>query len=440
MMEQTYGLKPALLSDLKAMKETFWSNSSLKSCVHSETNTVDGTDIFDAEKRLLRFAPYIKQAFPETVEKNGIIESPIQRLPVMQRELETYYQTTIPGKLLLKCDNELPIAGSIKARGGIYEVLKLAETLLLKHDMIQLTDDYSVLADPSIKEFFSQYSIAVGSTGNLALSIGTMGAALGFNVTVHMSREAKEWKKELLREKGVMVIEHQNDFSYAVEEGRKQCLKDSNCFFIDDENSKDLFMGYAVAALRLRQQFEEKGVVVDGDHPLIVYLPCGVGGGPGGVTYGLKHVFGDHVHCYFAEPTNSPCMLLGLSTGKHENISVRDIGLSNRTEADGLAVGRPSALAGRMVQETVNGVYTVSDENLFKMLALLHESESISLEPSALAGMLGPTLPPIRKHLESLSLTSNQLNHATHLVWATGGNLVPSSIMESYVAKGNGLL
>jgi len=440
MMEQTYGLKPALLSDLKAMKETFWSNSSLKSCGHSETNTVDGTDIFDAEKRLLRFAPYIKQAFPETVDKNGIIESPIQRLPVMQRELETYYQSIIPGKLLLKCDNELPIAGSIKARGGIYEVLKLAETLLLKHDMIQLTDDYSVLADPSFKEFFSQYSIAVGSTGNLALSIGTMGAALGFNVTVHMSREAKEWKKELLREKGVMVIEHQNDFSYAVEEGRKQCLKDSNCFFIDDENSKDLFMGYAVAALRLRQQFEEKGVVVDGDHPLIVYLPCGVGGGPGGVTYGLKHVFGDHVHCYFAEPNNSPCMLLGLSTGKHENISVRDIGLSNRTEADGLAVGRPSALAGRMVQEIVNGVYTVSDENLFKMLALLHESESISLEPSALAGMLGPTLPPIRKHLESLSLTSNQLNHATHLVWATGGNLVPSSIMESYVAKGNGLL
>lgn len=439
-MEHTYGLNPALLSDLKSMKETFWSNSSLISCSNSNTNPVDGSDIYEAEKRLLRFAPYIRHVFPETEEKDGIIESPIQRLPGMQLALQEFYHSTIPGKLLLKCDNELPIAGSIKARGGIYEVLKLAETLLLDHEMIQLTDDYSVLADHSIKEFFSQYSIAVGSTGNLALSIGTIGAALGFNVTVHMSREAKEWKKELLREKGVMVIEHQNDFSYAVEEGRKQCVKDSNCFFIDDENSKDLFMGYSVAALRLRKQFEEKGIAVDKDHPLIVYLPCGVGGGPGGVTYGLKHVFGDHVHCYFAEPTNSPCMLLGLSTGKHENISVRDIGLSNRTEADGLAVGRPSALAGRMVQELVNGVYTVNDENLFRMLALLQKSESISLEPSALAGMLGPTSPQIRKHLETLSLTSNQLNQATHLVWATGGNLVPAPIMESYVVKGRGFL
>ncbi|MFC7785251.1 D-serine ammonia-lyase [Rossellomorea sp. GCM10028870] len=440
MMEQTYGLRPALLSDLKVMKETFWSNSSLKSCFNSETNSVDGNDIYEAEKRLLRFAPYIQHVFPETEEKNGIIESPIKSLPHMQQALQEYYQTTIPGKLLLKCDNELPIAGSIKARGGIYEVLKLAETLLVKHDMIQLTDDYSMLAHPSFKEFFSQYSVAVGSTGNLALSIGTIGAALGFNVTVHMSREAKEWKKVLLREKGVTVIEHRNDFSYAVEEGRKQCVKDSNCFFIDDENSKDLFMGYAVAALRLRKQFKEEGIKVDRDHPLVVYLPCGVGGGPGGVTYGLKHVFGDHVHCYFAEPTNSPCMLLGLSTGKHENISVQDIGLSNQTEADGLAVGRPSALAGRMVQELVNGVYTVKDENLFKMLALLHKSESISLEPSALAGMPGPTSEQIRKHLELLSLTNNQLNHATHLVWATGGNLVPAPIMESYVAKGSGLL
>ncbi|WP_156142405.1 D-serine ammonia-lyase [Rossellomorea aquimaris] len=439
MMEHTYGLKPALLSDLKSMKETFWSNSSLISG-NPNTNTVDGRDIYEAEERLLRFAPYIKHVFPETEGKNGIIESPIQGLPDMQLALQEFYHTTIPGRLLLKCDNELPIAGSIKARGGIYEVLKLAETLLLDHGLIQLADDYSVLANPPFKEFFSQYSIAVGSTGNLALSIGTIGAALGFNVTVHMSREAKEWKKELLREKGVTVIEHQNDFSYAVEEGRMQCMKDSNCFFIDDENSKDLFMGYAVAALRLKKQFEEEGIKVDRDHPLVVYLPCGVGGGPGGVTYGLKHVFGDHVHCYFAEPTNSPCMLLGLSTGKHENISVQDIGLSNRTEADGLAVGRPSALAGRMVQELVNGVYTVKDENLFKMLALLQKSESISLEPSALAGMLGPTLPQIRKHLESLSLTSHQLNQSTHLVWATGGNLVPASIMEKYTAKGKGLL
>jgi D-serine dehydratase len=431
----TYHLDGDLLSDLQAKKETFWSNDRLEIFASSESK-----EIIEAEQLLSRFAPYLKEVFPETREANGIIESPIRTLPNMQKSLQDYYQTIIPGKLMLKCDNQLPIAGSIKARGGIYEVLKIAETLAMKHKLIRKTDDYSVMADKNFIDFFSQFSIAVGSTGNLALSIGTMGAALGFKVTVHMSREAKQWKKDLLREKGVHVVEHENDFSYAVEEGRNQCTLDPNCFFIDDENSRDLFMGYAVAALRLHKQFEEEGIKVDQDHPLIVYLPCGVGGGPGGVTYGLKHVFGEHVHCYFAEPVESPCMLLGLSTGKHEDISVRDIGLSNQTEADGLAVGRPSALAGKMVNEILNGVYTVNDENLFRMLALLHASENISLEPSALAGMFGPAMQQIQRHLESMSRTSGRLNQATHLVWATGGNLVPPSIMKDYITKGKNLL
>src|SRR5690606_15241125 len=159
----------------------------------------------DASERLRRFAPYIASVFPQTREASGIIESPLQVATATQAAMAARYGQDLPGQLWLKADSELPISGSIKARGGIHEVLKHAEDLALEAGLITLTDDYSQLDSEQARAFFSQYSIAVGSTGNLGLSIGIMSAKLGFKVSVHMSADARQWKKDKLRANGVNV-------------------------------------------------------------------------------------------------------------------------------------------------------------------------------------------------------------------------------------------
>ncbi|MEQ5217494.1 D-serine ammonia-lyase [Morganella morganii] len=397
-------------------------------------------DVKDAQARLSRFAPYLMEAFPETQVMQGIIESEAVAIPEMQAALAARYQTPLTGKMYLKKDSHLPISGSIKARGGIYEVLTHAEKLALEAGLLSTGDDYAVLFSDKFRQFFSQYRIAVGSTGNLGMSIGIMSAKLGFSVSVHMSADARQWKKDKLRSHGVNVVEYEQDYSIAVEQGRKEAEKDPSCFFIDDENSSTLFLGYAVAGLRLKTQFAEKGITVDEQHPLFVYLPCGVGGGPGGVAFGLKLAFGDAVHCFFAEPTHSPCMLLGVHTGLHDAISVQEIGIDNITAADGLAVGRASGFVGRAMERLIDGYYTIDDAEMYNLLGLLDQTEAIRLEPSALAGMPGCVhVTRNQAYLQAESLTPERMANATHLVWATGGGMVPEDEMQKYLsqAKGN---
>ncbi|MBP1967935.1 D-serine dehydratase [Virgibacillus natechei] len=433
----TWKEKHPLLKQIINVEPVTWLNSNLKESKHIPKLPFTKADIYEAEKLWTRFTPFLKKAFSELEDTDGFIESPLKEIDELKIALENTYDSKIDGKLYLKMDNELPIAGSIKARGGFYEVLHYAETLAIENGLINYNENYEAFLTAEFKSFFQQYAIGVGSTGNLGLSIGIMSAKLGFNVSVYMSVDAKQWKKDLLREKGATVYEFSGDFSEAIYAGRQETIADPKGYFVDDESSKHLFLGYSVAALRLEKQLEEKSIKVDADHPLFLYLPCGVGGSPGGIAFGMKMIFGDHVHCFFVEPTHSPSVLIGLLTGEKEKVSVQDFGIDNRTEADGLAVGRPSSFATSISDHLISGIYTVEDDELYKLLTMLADYENIYVEPSATAGLIGPQQVLSSDYINKYGLDKD---NATHIAWATGGDLVPESDMKQFYQKGKSVL
>ncbi|NLO89468.1 MAG: D-serine ammonia-lyase [Clostridia bacterium] len=416
------------------LKETFWENDKLQDAKKALLKMpLSSGDVADAAQRLDRFAPLIMKLFPETACANGRIESPI-------REVKTYksnFGDDVPGRFFIKQDSELPVAGSVKARGGIYEVLKITEDLALSAGLIDKGDDYAQLTRTKYREFFSRYTIQAGSTGNLGLSIGISAAALGYRAIIHMSADAKQWKKDLLRQKGAEVREYEADYLEAVRQGREDSAKSKNSFFIDDENSRDLFLGYAVAAERLKAQLEEKCIFIGAEQPLFVYIPCGVGGAPGGITFGLKTLFGNNVHCFFTEPVRSCCMLIGMATGLHNRVSVQDFGIDGKTCADGLAVSRPSSFVGKLMEPLLNGIFTISDGRLVSILRNVYTSEGIFMEPSACAAFA-----PVVSGKEQLKdyiekHVYGQKENIIHVFWATGGSLVPEYIRRELLGKTN---
>ena len=425
-----------LLHNIMDLSPTTWINPNRKQMQDMPRFSIQKGDMLEAARLWQRFAPYFKVAFPETAVTNGILTSPLLQIPKMQNSLNRDGKS-ISGKLFLKCDNALPIAGSIKARGGFYEVLLHAERLALDAGLINEDSDYKIFHSKEFHTFFSHYKLGVGSTGNLGLSIGILGSKLGFQVSVYMSGDAKHWKKELLRKNGAKVIEFKGDFSVAIQAGREEITADSKAYFVDDEDSQALYLGYTTGALELSEQLKKQNIRVDKEHPLFVYLPCGVGGSPGGTSFGLKQIYGDDVHCFFVEPTHSPAVLTGLLTGLLSDISVQDLGIDNLTEADGLAVGRPSKFATSISKHIISGIYTLEDDSLFRLLTQLKDTENIFLEPSATAGLLGPQRIATTDYAKEQRI---DMSKVTHIAWATGGDLVPEAESKTFYKKGKIML
>ena len=446
--KSTLAVDALLAARLRNAQPALWTNAAVQahpaSALSALRRTISLDDTKAAAARLARFAGLLAQVFPELAESAGQVESPLLPADALQAAIG---MAEGQGRLFIKADHSLPVAGSIKARGGMHEVLEFAEQLALQHGLVDAESDYRTLATPAAREVLGRYQVAVGSTGNLGLSIGVVASALGFKAAVHMSADAKEWKKDRLRQRGVQVVEHLGDYERAVAAGRAQASADPMCHFVDDEQSFSLLLGYSAAALHLQTQLAEQSVAVDAQHPLIVYLPCGVGGAPAGIAFGLRQLLGPHVHCFFAEPVQSPCfmvqMLADSTQGPGRHPSVYDWGLTNRTEADGLAVPRASLLAAALMQPLLSGVFTVADDTLFAQLVQVLDALNERIEPSAAAGFSGPAMligtTAGQAWLRSTGVDA-VLHQATHLVWTTGGLLVPDAQYQGFVQRGRAVL
>lgn len=383
--------------------------------------------IADAEQLWSRFAPALAELF-ETPDGCGRVQSPLLKYP----------RPIIGGKpVYVKADHALPITATVKARGGVFALLRIVELIAKEAGLIADTGSYVTLTSAQARAILSAHTVVVASTGNLGFSIGLVARAFGMKAEIHMSGCAQTWKKQRLHNMGVTVIEYSGDYTSTVAAARLSVAARENTWFVDDENSWDLFMGYTGAANELENQLNRNGVHVSSERPLVVYLPCGVGGAPGGITYGLKTIYRSDVICVFVEPIQAACMMLALVSRAQEPPSVYDIGLSGLTDADGLAVSRASALVLEHVGSEIDAAVAIPDGDMLDWLRRTWGEATLKLEPSAAAGFAA--LQPFLDAVASCPAGPDtgkpwsNIDNATHVVWTTGGNLVPEEVHRRYL-------
>jgi D-serine dehydratase len=399
----------AALLQLQAGLPAVWLRPESSKAVNS--TPLRASEIEEAKQRLERFRPVLATLFSEgTTRWDGRIRSALLEYP---------HQSDLPN-VWVKADHDLPMTGSVKARGGVYELLCRVEALAIANGIVKSGAPLTPLLTPTARELFSQHCIVVASTGNLGFSIGLVARAFGLNADVHMSHDAKAWKKERLRRTGANVIEHPCDYTETVAQARAAATTNGS-YFIDDESSRLLFVGYTTAAAELAEQLDERGLKVGPHRPLVVYLPCGVGGAPGGITAGLKAIFGLAVRCVFVEPVASACVFLALAVGKGAPASVYDFGLDNDTIADGLAVPLASKLVLDSVGASIDAAVAVPDSAMLEWVKRAWNESGLRLEPSAASGFAALPL-----YLKAASQAGAEPPpQAIHVVWTTGGSQLP---------------
>lgn len=405
---------------LREGRSTCWLRETISSA-SSLSASITLADLDRVVERFTRFAPVLAKLFVDNHWDGRVCSELLE------------YETDSKGyQHLVKADHALPMTGSIKARGGVYELLCYIEHIGVEYGLVTCHGPYEALCSDHARGILKNHCVVVASTGNLGFSIGLVARAFGIDAEIHMSHDAREWKKDRLRSLGATVIEHSCDYSETVACARASSQHRPHTHFVDDENSRTLLLGYSGAGRELAAQLKERDIAINPQRPLIVYLPCGVGGAPGGITLGLKAIYGRSVITVFVEPTASPCVLAALMSGAVNPPSVYELGLHNHTIADGLAVPRASKLVLEAVGQCIDAVVTVSDRQMVEWVRRTWKTASLRLEPSAAAAFAAVTV--LRDADKSNSWPS--LENAVNLSWTTGGSRLPDNEFKALLTDG----
>lgn len=239
--------------------------------------------------------------------------------------------------IFIKCEN-MQVTGSFKLRGAYYKVASL-------------TDDEA------------KKGVIACSAGNHAQGVALSAQKRGIPAVICMPESAPMAKVEATKSYGAQVVLVPGVYDDAAAKAA-ELQKEKGYTFVHPFNDEYVMAGQGTVGLEILEQAEDAEVV---------FVPIGGGGLVSGIAYAIKQINPD-CKVYGVQAEGAPSMSVSLKNGK---VNCLD---SVSTMADGIAVKQPGDMTFEVCQKYVDGVVTVSEDEIATAILTLIERHKMVAE------------------------------------------------------------
>ncbi len=260
------------------------------------------------------------------VLKEIIRETPLRPAPKLSKNCSIYLKP--------EC---LQVTGSFKVRGAYFKISQLSEEEKAK-------------------------GVIACSAGNHAQGVALAAQKSGIKALICLPDGAPISKVEATKSYGadICLVPGVYDDAYA----KALQLKDEKSYtFIHPFDDEDVIAGQGTIGLEILDDMPD----VDA-----IFVPVGGGGLIAGVAFAVKSLNPD-IKVYGVQSSGAPGMFNSMRDGKIERLE------NVSTIADGIAVKEPGALTFELCEKYVDGIVTVSDDEVSAaILAMIEDQKMIS--------------------------------------------------------------
>jgi len=214
----------------------------------------------------------------------------------------------------------------------------------------------------------SAKNIVAASSGNHGIAVAYSSRMLGKQCTVVVPEAAVKEKVDVIEEYGAEVVRFGRYHSDREEKAR-EIAAHTGATFVPPFNDPDVIAGQGTCGLEITQQLDNLDSVI---------VPVGGGGLISGISIAIKSLK-PAAKVFGVEPSGATKMAASLSAGKIVRIE------DPKSIADGLIPASVGELTLEACQKNVDGMFSVSDDEILSAMKLLMHEAHIFPESSGSA-------------------------------------------------------